>query len=495
MKIPKKGKANSSNFKLRSSFSILAGFAAGLYPVIFYYSRNFTLLNSWPQFLYLVSTFIILPIIVLFLIDKLFKISNLKKYDKYILPFLSIFIFLFLLKIVLYLTVERKIIFAILIIAALFSYFGYKYFKKLIALQLLLAFIGLITLIPVIYKHFSYSETWLTQPDNIASVQFKTKPNVYFIEPDGYVNFSELRKGFYKHKDDEFEKYLIQSGFTNYEDFRSNYTSTLSSNSSIFMMKHHYYNKGEDLSEALNARKIIISDNTVLSIFKNNGYNTNYIVEHPYLLVNRPEIGYDYTNFSYDEIPFITDGLSPTKNVVEDFKIKMQNLDEKPNFFFIEFFQPGHIANAASATSGAEKERIKWLRQLELSNEKLKQLIDIIKEKDPNGLILIMADHGGYVGMDYAQQLYAKSENADLIRTAYSTIFSVNWPNNKLPEFNSQFVSSVNTFRLIFSYLSEDNKLLENLEENSSWIILKENTEPGIYKYINGKGEITCEKL
>ena len=56
---------------------------------------------------------------------------------------------------------------------------------------------GLITLIPVLSNQLFYDSSWTLQPDAIQEASFVTKPNVYFIQPDGYVNFSEINKGYY----------------------------------------------------------------------------------------------------------------------------------------------------------------------------------------------------------------------------------------------------------------------------------------------------------
>ena len=77
-------------------------------------------------------------------------------------------------------------------------------------------------------------------PDDVASVVFKKKPNVYFIQPDGYTSLSEIEKGHYNMDASEIRGLLADNGFKLYNNFRTNYSSTLSTNSAIFSMKHHY---------------------------------------------------------------------------------------------------------------------------------------------------------------------------------------------------------------------------------------------------------------
>src|SRR5690606_4980622 len=149
-------------------------------------------------------------------------------------------------------------------VAVLLAFLLRKFFKKIIAFELILALIGIFTLAPVVWKQLNYSKEWMEQPDNIESAIFKKRPNIYFIQPDGYVNFSELKKGNYNIENSQFESFLAENNFKTYPNFRSNYAATLPTNSAVFMMKHHYYNEGSDFTETINARNVVISDNSVL---------------------------------------------------------------------------------------------------------------------------------------------------------------------------------------------------------------------------------------
>ena len=235
---------------------ILAAIAAGLYPILFYYSNNFKLVNTWQHLLFLMASFIGLPAVLFFIIKKLFsKVRVLKKWQQYVLPFLGVFTFLFLMKICLYAGVQKKMILGIVLIAAILAFLLWKQYKKIIVLQLLLAIMGLITLVPVLSNQLMYDSSWTLQPDAIQQARFVKKPNVYFIQPDGYVNFSEIDKGYYKIDNKVFKKYLDSNNFKTYPNFRSNYASTLTSNSATFMMKHHYYGSGSDITENTNDRR------------------------------------------------------------------------------------------------------------------------------------------------------------------------------------------------------------------------------------------------
>lgn len=467
----------------------------GLYPLVFYYSQNFGMINSWEQFLYFTLLFLILPLIFFTALKWLSKYTFTTKLGKYIIPFFSVFIFLFYIKIILLGGIQKKLILAIILIAALSTYFLHRHLKKWVLLQLLLAIIGIIGLIPIFAKYLNYSDVWTNQPDEIESVILRKKPNIYYIQPDGYISFSEIGKGFYQIDNSHFNSFLKENKFKNYPDFRSNYITTLTSNSATFMMKHHFYNNNSDYSEMLHARQNIVTDNSVLSILKNNGYKTHFITEHPYLMVNMPKVGYDYINFDYSEIPNITTGFEVKKDVFVDLENAIANKSKEGNFFFIEIFEPGHISTTQSASKRKTEERKLWIEKLKIANNKLESMIGLIVKKDPDALIMIMADHGGFVGLDYTQQVYQKTTDRDIIYSTFGTILSIRWPNEIAPEIDANLKSGVNVFRILFSYLSEENKYLQHLQADESYLIIKEGAEPGIYKYIDGKGNITSQKL
>ncbi len=476
------------------SFPLLTGLAAGLYPMLFYYSNNFNLINSWGHFRYFMVMFLLLPTFGLFLIHKLTKGPKFDRYRKYLLPFLNLFVFLFLMKVCLYGGLQKKMILVIGVVSVAYAYFLYKHYKKAVVFQLLLALIGVYTFTNTMISQLNFSDEWKQPVDDIAGVKLSSKPNIYYIQPDGYVNFSELKKGYYQYKDSTFEYYLSENGFTNYADFLTNYASTLSSNSSAFMMKHHYYNNGLSFSEGIDARETIISDNTVLTILKNNGYKTHFISEAPYLMVNRPEMGYDYTNFSYDEISYLSTGFREKGDVVEDLSVTLLLDRDRPKFYFIEFFNPGHIVGSKEKSDGKEAQRKLWLESLERANDKLKLLISDILENDPDALILMMGDHGGFVGMDYTHQIYVKTQERDIVHSIFSSQLSIRWPEGLQPKENLGFRSSVNVFRILFAHLSGETKYLENLQPDESYVIINEGAPKGIYKYIDDAGNIVFEK-
>tara|TARA_R100000789_G_C2994345_1_gene146997 strand:- start:135 stop:1142 length:1008 start_codon:yes stop_codon:yes gene_type:complete len=334
----------------------------------------------------------------------------------------------------------------------------------------------------------------MKQPDGIETAVFKKKPNIYFIQPDGYVNFSEMKKGNYNIERSAFETFLTENNFKNYPNFRSNYGATLPTNSSLFMMKHHYYNNGSDFTETIDARNVIVSDNSVLRILKNNGYRTFLLTEQPYFLTNKPKLGYDFCNFSTEEISFVTTGLGNPRDVIEPFKDYLETYSEGPNFFFVEIFNPGHIINREAESKGIAGEREHYIESLKEADKKLTALTKTILKKDPEALIVIMADHGGFVGMKSMEDSYTKSTDPDIVNSIFSSILAIHWPNGEAPKFDNKLKTSVNLFRILTSYLSENDLYLANLQPDESYIIIYSGATQGTYQYLDGEGNVVFKK-
>ncbi|MBT8261709.1 MAG: hypothetical protein KJO05_02735 [Bacteroidia bacterium] len=482
-------------FQNKKLFPAFVGFASGLYPIIFYYSNNFSLINSWRHLGFFICLFLFVPMVACYLGFRIFNMEMFKRVKKFLLPFLSVSFFLVFLEISLFASLKVWLTLGIIVIAVIAAILLHRHLKKIMIIQFILAFLGLFTLVPTLIKQFSYSDEWMVQPDNIEEGVFKKKPNVYFIQPDGYVNFSELDKGFYQIDNGEFKSFLEDEGFKLYDNFRSNYNSTLLSDMATFAMKHHYSNSGFNFTEVINAREVIVGSNPVINLFKKNGYKTHFIAEWPYLIANQPEIGYDFSNFSNKDVSLIGTGYSKAKEIFEPLIQSIEQDSLQPKFYFVQMFMPGHVPAQKEDTKGAKIEKELWIQRLDSANIALTRAVKIIKERDPNGLILIMADHGGYVGMDYTLQIRRKSEDRNWVYSIFSSQLAIRWPDNQAPEYDVKFKTPVNVFRILFSYLTENESYLNNLEEDASFLKIEIDAPKGVYKYIDESGNVIFKKI
>jgi hypothetical protein len=479
-----------------TSFTLVAAIAAGLYPLLYVYYSNFTLVCSWSQFLFYVVLLLILPVLMFSLaVFAGKKISILAKYKSYIVPVLNICGFVFFMVLVTY-GFKKKILVVALFLSFLLTLVIYKHIKKIIVLQLLMAVIAFFMLIPVLLLPYNTSSEWMQQPDNIENVVFKKTPNIYIVQPDGYANFTELKNELYNYDNSEFETFLTSNDFKLYPDFRSNYFSTLSSNSSMFSMKHHYYNNVKGAAHELyNSRKIVIGDNPVVSIFKNNDYKTFLMLQKSYLLVNRSKVLYDHCNIDYKEVPYFTRGFGVTKDLEIDLENTIKQNTETNNFYFVEQISPGHISTFKKDSDGKAIERQDYIDKIPEANRWLKSIIRIINKNDSDALIVIVADHGGFVGFDYTLQTRIKQEDGELIKSAFTAALAIKWPNNESPEFDDQLKTNVNLFRVLFSYLENNEVYLQNMELDKSYLMINEGAPDGVYEVMDGNGDVIFNKV
>ena len=475
--------------------SLFYGLATGIYPFLFYYSNNFSLINSLKHFGFFLFFFLFFPVGLFIVIEwSRERFSVVEKYILKIITFFNLFLFLLFIFVCLYAGLPYFQTLIALGIAFLGTFFFHKYLYEIVVFQYIIAVVGLFFFVPRVYSQLTFSEDWKQQPDAIEQVVFKKKPNVYYIQTDGYVNFSEIDKGYYNYNNDAIKQYLEDKDFTIYNDIRSNYTATLESNMATFVMKHHYYNSGFTFSEMINARETIITDNPVLNSFKKNGYKTHFLAEWPYLITNFPKLGYDYCNFKYNDVSLVSEGFEEQKQIFPYLKSSMQKRSNQPHFYFIEILDPGHVEARENKTEGASKEKDKYFEKLERCNKKLIEILDYIDQHDPEALVLIMGDHGGYIGFDYMLQIREKQEDRDLLYSAFSTQLAIKWPNNNHSGIDIHFKSAVNTFRILFSYLSDNQSYLQNLQEDASYTIIYKGAPRGIYKVIDNEGVIVFDR-
>lgn len=476
-------------------YPIITVFIASLYPLLYYYYKNYALTNSWSQFIFLSLLYFILPITFYF-VAKYFvqKVFPKGEFLKYLLPVFNWVYFLGFIVISVFGFQKKKLVLAVLL-GLVLGILLYKHIKKVIVLQFLLVFLVIPKLIPDIYRELVYTTEWMEQPDDIEQVIFKNKPNVYLIQPDGYANFSSFKNALHNYDNSKFEFFLKNKGFTSYPNYRSNYFSTLSSNSSLLSMKHHYYGNADlGINPSFNLRNVIVESNPVIKAFKNNNYKTFLMLQVPYLLSNRPEIGFDCCNFSLDEVPYMSRGFSKKKDLLLDTKTAILNNKSTNNFFFIESMKPSHIVTVPNSNINADMERLEYLERIEDANQWLIQLVNFITTEDPNGLIIIASDHGGYVGLNSTYESKTKVGDPLIIDSFFSSILAIKWPDNEIPEYDINIETSVNLFRVLFSYLSEDETYLNHLQDDKSYIVIENGAPFGVYEYINENSEVTFKK-
>ncbi|GAA3569893.1 hypothetical protein GCM10022395_19410 [Snuella lapsa] len=330
------------------------------------------------------------------------------------------------------------------------------------------------------------NDTWTKLSNELISVKLDKTPNIFVIQPDGYVNISEINLPPYNFDNSTFYGWLSENGFINYPNFRSNYYSTLTSNASMFAMKHHYYsNTNRSNLKTFNALEAIVGkDNNTLKILKNNNYKTHLITDNTYFLINRTPLVYDYCNVPLNKVSYYDTGNVKGVDIISDFESIIDTLSKNKNFFFIEKTLPSHVMYSKRLSKGISQERIEYLDRLELANEWIKRLFEKIKKFDEEAFVVIVADHGGYVGLEYTLEAVNRKLNPTEIKSAFSSMLSIKWP-QKINSKGLKFKSNVNLFRNVFYSLTENKNLEKKTLEDTSFIPYFENGNYSFYKCID----------
>jgi hypothetical protein len=462
-------------------YPLLVGFISGFYPLVFFYSNNFESINSIKHLLFFIGLFLILPTIATYFGYLL--ISKSKRFNKYKQHFLfvvSIELTAIFFSKVYYEVLMQKRLFLLFVIAVLLSIIYQKHYKKIIVFLFLMCIIPIFKIAGIFYSNCTNSSDWQNQPDAILSVKFKRKPNVYYIQPDGFANGKNLKGSLYNIDNSAFDNWLVQNKFVLYDDFRSNYNFTLYSNLSCFFMKQHKYVQNSKFNYA---RNYIVGENPVIKIFKNNNYKTFFISDKNYFLQNKPEVAYDYCNFKPEEVDYFM-GWVTHSNTISTIKNQMAANTKTKNFFFIQNISPGHIAIYESTSLGREKERLQYIRNLKEATIWLKKTISIIQKSDPTAVIIIGADHGGYVGFDSTMQSQKFSTDKKLLESIFGAKLAIKWNDSSYYQYDKNLKSSVNLFRILFSNLSQDKKLLNYLQPDISYNLAIPNDPNSVYPAI-----------
>lgn len=482
----------SEKFNRFFSHWITVGVAAGLYPILHYYNGNFHIADSWYQFLYFLGICLVMPLVFIGISKLVIRTSNTQSTNSYWLTAINLAVFWGLLSFLIF-HFDNWIIALFAAISLVLSLVLRPHVSKIVVLQLLLAAMSLFTMVPKLFFMVNHSNEWANASDHIAEVSFKKTPNIYVIQPDGFTNFSELREAPYDYTDTTFEDFLVERGFVNYTDFRSNYYSTLTSNASLFAMKHHYYsNTYPGNLKTIGAQEVVVGSNSMLEALKKNNYKTHFITDNSFFLTNRKLRGYDFSSVPQSEVLLHDTGGIPGIRTV---RVLIDVLDEASpshNFYFIEKTWPGHIKYSESESEGPEREREKYLQRLKSAENWLTQLVKNIQRLDKNPLIVIVADHGGFVGLNSVTETRRRKLNSEELVSVFSSQLSIHWPEEEIPN-DLEFTSNVNVFRNIIAYLSEDKTLLNHMEPDESYLPLYEGSKAKYYRCIDDKGDIQYE--
>ena len=317
------------------------------------------------------------------------------------------------------------------------------------------------------------------------NIRFNSTPNIYYLVPDAYPN-QEALQTIYQFDNSKFYQQLSSLGFTNYHSTYSNYVSTIPSIMATFGMKHHYYSKSYGNNEMFGARELISGKNNPLTtVLKNNGYQVHYIHQTDYLLKMGCFIDKCSPSIAMDDL---MDFLVPVRikkhlGFMMDRSLAgvqarlLKNIEtisaaQEPHFVYAHLMKPGHSGKKDQSIQGLKDFRREFVQNTQEANTVLLTLLQRILQKDPQALIILNSDHGGFGTGWYGIAPNELFEGLNKQLTALDhmgVLLSIRWPQETLLA-QETIPTNINLFRYVFAFLSGKNDILKTKVPDNSYL-------------------------
>jgi hypothetical protein len=378
-------------------------------------------------------------------------------------------------------------VFILLFIILLFIFLKY-YKKNIYVISVFLSSWIIIILFISIYKIIS-DETLNDEDINIkndVNIIFKEKPNVYFFLLESFQPLDRASQIF-NIEIEEFQKYLKNNNFTIYKNIFSNSGCTLHTIYDLVTfeplpIKHTKpYN---DISTS--ARNIISGHNSILyQIFKDNGYMVELFV--PLIYINRTNFKLDKINHNISASMYLISPITILSEITfirkrNPYEYSLENLSKrinadvgKPRFMFIRSIGAIHtppynynwqMASSWNKSGIYQRDYLRAIKSIEF-------ICDQIISKDPNALIILMADHGPLMYANIFDskivnqkqiEEFAQNNNISLEEIVQDTfgIFLAIRSSNDIKDISNGYILDPRTLFLhVFAELSDDKSLLK----------------------------------
>lgn len=332
--------------------------------------------------------------------------------------------------------------------------------------------------------------------DESERIKLVERPNIYLFILESYHDLKTMRDA-YGINTEPLQSYALSHDFSIYENVYSNSPVTLGSMADIFSMRLNMV-KGMGLHDIVPIGRELIGGglgNQVYRILKENGYRTIYLTtDVPFDYIRNKGIYLDETDADFgfklasaarplcELVPRLNRYCYPTdKGSIEDIRPRFRNslgdnirmiIDESKNLspFFIGF--KSGAKHSPSRGTYTWKQKDEWVSSgeyqeaIDKGNQELSEIVDLVVEKDPSAVIVLIGDHGSWrlrnIWNDSAkdiakleQILIQNGESLDsLAHDIFGTFLAILMPgkgdiSKGLP------MSHVNVFRHIFAALAD----------------------------------------
>lgn len=314
-------------------------------------------------------------------------------------------------------------------------------------------------------------------PLDLENTNLKSKPNIYHIVLDAYAREDLLEKGF-AYDNTGFSGKIRDRGFDIMPDSYSNYISTHISIPSTLQMNYPFVAGDKVPAGKFKLFNVTQGKNRFVSFIKRAGYRYVHFqngyydgglcrgVEDECIYSQKPRPLRDTERnflaltpglFLVDKVFFKTAKFKSGVNEIR--KWKENDKSDQPTYLYAHIlnphppylFQPdcSHRENAHEGMRDYAPE--KYLTQVKCLSREVIKLIDAIKERDKNPIILIHADHGPYFG----QSPLDGSDNIpfEALQRRFAILNAYHFSNHGCDQHLYDSISPINSLRLIISCL------------------------------------------
>lgn len=294
---------------------------------------------------------------------------------------------------------------------------------------------------------------------------FVTKPNVYLFIMESYQGQEALKK-LHDFDNQQFYDFLKQHLFKTYNNFYSLYPTTRASVLSMFTHNQKVNVSGDDTSNIFLQKE----PSYVFDTFKINGYAVNYLFPNQYLVHTQKHLFTGFLPKTKSKKKYNVD-----TDYLNDVMLKLDNLAEAKAPFISVIKIGGITENQITYTGGVahlqnifrksgEIEKLpelkkSYIKEMLRQNKFMEDIIEKVIKNDPNGIIILLGDHGPFFYDIWKITASYKAHNVskeDYILDRYNVLCAIRWPNNINSSQNIHFVPEV--FELVLAELSQ-NKL------------------------------------
>ncbi len=330
----------------------------------------------------------------------------------------------------------------------------------------------------------------LMPPEEIRvyeNVELAQRPNIYCICLESYHSFAAMKElyGFDNHA---FRGFLEANGFSVEEGTYANYWHTMSSLHSFLRMGHHYATGTFGVHDSLYARGFVSGSGTyynpVLKILKRNGYTIAYLLPSDYYY--RPGAGLVDVSLLTRSWP-----LAPLKvslprfigrepeTIVPDYERKAGEAIAawprgKPAFFFVKLGLE-HAAQVYDYRKDRDAFVERYVRDIPQSNASIEALCRQIIEKDPEGIVILMGDHGAQ-SYKVGRRGFQETAHLDgmpserIVDDMHAVLLAIRWGQGR-DAADYPFHSLANVMRFVFYRLSGDEALRATAAPDDSYLM------------------------